>query len=91
MVLYGASDGNRRLHLGKTYALDVALAIFVLVGSTANSPAQLPSAAANCLSTRLSHCALRRGPSNYGLCLTGCKACWTNILRSNLEAVEFGS
>jgi MscS family membrane protein len=33
------------LHLGKTYALAVALAIFVFVGSTANSSAQLPTSA----------------------------------------------
>jgi MscS family membrane protein len=33
------------LHIGKTYAFAVALAIFVFVGSTAKSPAQLPTSA----------------------------------------------
>jgi MscS family membrane protein len=34
------------LHIGKTYAFAVALAIFVCVGSTAKSPGQLPKSAA---------------------------------------------
>ena len=42
MILYGASDKNRQLRLGKTYTLAAALAIFVFVGSTANSAAQIP-------------------------------------------------
>ena len=47
MIIYGASDGNRRrLRLGRTYALGVALAIFIFVGSAANSPAQLPTSSA---------------------------------------------
>ena len=33
------------MHIGKTYALAVALAIFVFAGSTANSSAQLPTSA----------------------------------------------
>ena len=37
VILYRASDRSCRLHIGKTYALAVALAIFVFVGSTANS------------------------------------------------------
>jgi MscS family membrane protein len=46
VTLHRASDRNRRLHFGKIYALDVALAIFLFVGSTANSTAQLPTSAA---------------------------------------------
>jgi len=46
VTLYRASDRNRRFHRGTIYALDVALAIFVFVGSTANSKAQLPTTAA---------------------------------------------
>jgi MscS family membrane protein len=46
VILYRASDRSCRLHIGKTYALAVALAIFVFVGSTAKSPAQLPKSAA---------------------------------------------
>jgi MscS family membrane protein len=34
------------LHIGKTYAFAVALAVFVCVGSTAKSPGQLPKSAA---------------------------------------------
>ena len=46
MILYRISDGSRRkLHLGRTYACDVALAFVILV-SSANSPAQLPTSAA---------------------------------------------
>jgi MscS family membrane protein len=45
VTLYGASDRSCRLHIGKTYALAVALAIFVFAGSTANSSAQLPTSA----------------------------------------------
>ena len=45
MILYRASDRSCRLHIGKTYALAVALAIFVFAGSTANSSAQLPTSA----------------------------------------------
>ena len=45
MTLYGASDRSCRLHIGKTYALAVALAIFVFAGSTADSSAQLPTSA----------------------------------------------
>jgi MscS family membrane protein len=46
VILYRASDGSRRkLHLGRTYACDVALAFVILV-SSANSPAQLPTSAA---------------------------------------------
>jgi MscS family membrane protein len=46
VTLYRASDRNRRFHFRKIYALDVVLAIFVFVGSTANSTAQLPTSAA---------------------------------------------
>ena len=46
MILYRGSDRSCRLHIGKTYALAVALAIFVFVGSTAKSPGQLPKSAA---------------------------------------------
>jgi MscS family membrane protein len=46
VILYRTSDGSRRkLHLGRTYACDVALAFVILV-SSANSPAQLPTSAA---------------------------------------------
>ncbi len=45
MILYRASDRSCRLHIGKTHAFAVALAIFVFVGSTANSSAQLPTSA----------------------------------------------
>ena len=46
MILYRASDRSCRLHIGKTNAFAVALAIFVCVGSTAKSPGQLPKSAA---------------------------------------------
>jgi MscS family membrane protein len=43
VILYGASDENRRrLHLGRTYAFHIAL-VFVIVVSAPNSPAQLPT------------------------------------------------
>jgi MscS family membrane protein len=45
VISYGVSDRNCRLHLGKTYALAVTLAIFVFIGSTANSSAQLSTSA----------------------------------------------
>ena len=38
MILYGASDRSRRLHIGKTYALAVALAIFVFVSLNCEFP-----------------------------------------------------
>jgi MscS family membrane protein len=41
VTLYGASDKDRRVHLGKTYALEVALAIFVFLGSATHSQGQL--------------------------------------------------
>ena len=46
MISYGPSGKNRPLHFGKIYALDVALAIFVFLGSTGDSTAQLPTSAA---------------------------------------------
>jgi MscS family membrane protein len=46
VISYRASDRSCRLHIGKTYAFAVALAIFVFVSSTAKSPAQLPKSAA---------------------------------------------
>jgi len=46
VILYGASDNNRRLHLGKIYARDVALSIFLFVGCAAYSLGQLPTSAA---------------------------------------------
>jgi MscS family membrane protein len=46
VILYGASDKNRRLHLGKIYARDVALSIFLFVGCAAYSLGQLPTSAA---------------------------------------------
>jgi MscS family membrane protein len=46
LILYRTSDGNsRRLHLGRTYAFDVAL-VFIILLSAANSSAQLPTSAA---------------------------------------------
>ena len=45
--MYRASDRNRRTwRLGRTYALDVALAVFIFVIPVANSLAQLPTFAA---------------------------------------------
>ena len=47
MILYGVSARNRRTwRLGRTYALDVALAVFIFLVSVANSIAQLPTSAA---------------------------------------------
>ena len=46
MIRYRASDRNRRTwRLGRTYALDVALAVFIFAVSVAHSPAQLPTPA----------------------------------------------
>jgi MscS family membrane protein len=47
VIMYRASDRNRRTwRLGRTYALDVALVVFILVVPVANSLAQLPTFAA---------------------------------------------
>jgi MscS family membrane protein len=43
VISYAASDGNRRrLHLGRSYAFDLAL-VFIIVVSAPSSPAQLPT------------------------------------------------